>query len=113
MDIDTRLRTPSAGPAARPDRSRSCSVLVAVLFAPAALAAGALTLTSERAARCLTYGEGCSPALPDQLFPWSLGLAATACLVALAAPVAQLRRGALAVQVVAECTALLAILSHA
>ncbi|MEU0146375.1 hypothetical protein ABZ119_10500 [Streptomyces sp. NPDC006288] len=65
------------------DRARFRSVLSALLFVPAALVLGLLTLTSERAGRCLTYGEGCGSSLPGWLFTWSLGLGAVACVVAL------------------------------
>lgn len=94
------------------DRSRFWSFLCAVLFVPAALAAGVLALASERASRCLTYGEQCAPGLPDWLFTWGVGLGAIACVIALAAPVARVRQVALAAQVLAECAALLVILSH-
>lgn len=95
------------------DRSRLGAVLSAVLFVPAALLTGILTLASERASRCLTYGEQCTQGLPDWLFGWSAGLGAVALVVALAAPALRVRRAALAAQLLAECTALLVILSHA
>lgn len=95
------------------DRSRPWSVLCAALFVPAALAAGLLTLASERASRCLTYGEECTPGLPARLFDWSVGLGVVAWAVALVAPVARVRQAALAVQVLAECAALSVIVSHA
>lgn len=94
------------------DRSRFWSVVCAALFAPAALVAGVLTLASERASRCLTYGEQCAPGLPTWLFDWGFGLGAVACVIALAAPVARVRQFALAAQVLAECAALLVVLSH-
>ncbi|WNF01359.1 hypothetical protein PS467_41570 [Streptomyces luomodiensis] len=47
------------------------------------------------------------------LFKWGVGLGAVACVIALAAPVARVRQVALAAQVLAECAALLVILSHA
>lgn len=102
-----------ARPTAGRDRSRFWSALCAVLFAPAALAAGVLVLSSERAARCLTYGEQCAQGLPGWLFYWGVGLGAAACVTALAAPVARVRQVALTAQVLAEFVALLVILSYA
>lgn len=94
------------------DRTRFRSVLSALLFVPAALVLGLLTLTSERAGRCLTYGEGCGSSLPGWLFTWSLGLGAVACVVALAASAVRVRRIALVAQLLAEGAALMVILSH-
>lgn len=88
-------------------------MLCAVLFAPAVLAAGALSLTSERVSRCLTHGERCVTGVPDGLLGWSVGLAAVACGVALAAPRSRAGRAGLVVQVFAECAALLVLLSGA
>ncbi|QKV90754.1 hypothetical protein HUT19_02500 [Streptomyces sp. NA02950] len=93
--------------------TRFWAIVCALLFAPAALVAGLLTLASERASRCVTYGEQCGTWLPGSLLSWGLGFGAVACLVALAAPAAVVRRWALAAQVLAEGVALLAILSHA
>jgi len=87
--------------------------VAALLFVPAAVVAGALTLASERAGRCLTYGEQCTPGLPGWLFAWSAGVGAVVFLVAVAAPAVRVRRAALTAQVLAEGTALLVILSHA
>ncbi|MFC5170386.1 hypothetical protein [Streptomyces mutomycini] len=95
------------------DRTRFRSVLAAILFVPAALVTGVLTLSSERAGRCLTYGEGCGQPLPGWLFTCGLGLAVVACTVALAASTVRVRRNALAAQLLAEVTALVVILSHA
>lgn len=101
-------------PAAPPrDLTRIWAVVAAVLFLPAAAVAGVLTLASERASRCVTYGEQCAPGLPGWLFGWGAGLGVVALVVAVAAPALRIRRAALAVQVLAECTALLVIVSHA
>ncbi|MGP3974455.1 hypothetical protein ACTWQF_10710 [Streptomyces sp. 8N114] len=113
MNATARSPAPPIRVAVRRDRSRLWSVLCAVGFAPAAVAAGVLTLASERASRCLTYGEQCAPGLPAWLFTWGVGLGAVACLIALAAPVARVRQAALAAQVLAECAALMEVLSHA
>ncbi|MGP3991788.1 hypothetical protein [Streptomyces sp. 3N207] len=113
MNATAHSPAPPIRVAARRDRSRLWSVLCAIGFAPATVAAGVLTLASERASRCLTYGEQCEPGLPDWLFTWGLGLGTVACLIALAAPVARVRQAALTTQVLAECAALLEILSHA
>ncbi|MER6256927.1 hypothetical protein ABT224_36870 [Streptomyces sp. NPDC001584] len=95
------------------DRTRLWAAVAAFLFVPAAVVAGILTLASEQASRCVTYGEQCTPGLPDWLFGWSAGLGAVALLVALAAPALRVRQAALAVQIFAEATALVVILSHA
>ncbi|MFE6847136.1 hypothetical protein [Streptomyces sp. NPDC057686] len=50
--------------------------------------------------------------LPGWMFVWSAGLGAVAFIVALAAPALRVRRVALGVQLLAEGTALLVILSH-
>ncbi|MBT2368500.1 hypothetical protein J7E88_25035 [Streptomyces sp. ISL-10] len=95
------------------DHIRMWSVLAAVLFLPATLTAGVLTLASDRASRCLTYGEQCGTSLPGWLFGWGVGLGLAAWVVALAAPAVWVRRVAFAVQLLAECAALVVILSHA
>ncbi|MFI8392949.1 hypothetical protein [Streptomyces sp. NPDC085540] len=95
------------------DRTRLWTAVAAFLFVPGAAVAGILTLASERASRCVTYGEQCAPGLPGWLFGWSAGLGAVAFLSALAAPAVRVRQAALAVQVFAEATALVVILSHA
>ncbi|MFC9295111.1 hypothetical protein ACFTWH_18665 [Streptomyces sp. NPDC057011] len=102
----------SAQVAGARDRSRFRAVLSAVLFVPAALAAGVLVLASEEASRCVTYGEQCAAGLPGWLFGWGAGIGAVAFVVALAAPAKGVRQVSLAVQVFAECTALLVILSY-
>ncbi|MBM7439034.1 hypothetical protein [Streptomyces sp. HB132] len=94
------------------DRTRFRSILSAVLFLPAALVVGVLTLSSETAGRCLTYGEACGSPLPGWLFTCGISLGAVACVVVLVALEARVRRIALAVQLLAEVTALTVILSH-
>ncbi|MFD8141688.1 hypothetical protein [Streptomyces sp. NPDC059708] len=101
-------------PAAAPrDRVRFWAVLAAALFLPAAAGAGVLTLASERASRCVTYGERCASGMPGWLFGWGVALGVLALVLALAAPAERVRRAALAVQVLSECAALLVIVSHA
>ncbi|MFE2296235.1 hypothetical protein [Streptomyces sp. NPDC059452] len=95
-----------------PDRTRFWSGLSAGLFVPAALLAGLLVLSSERAGRCMTYGQQCGDSLPGRLFGWSLALAALACVVALAATTVRMRQTAFAAQLLAEFVALTVILSH-
>ncbi|MFD6967206.1 hypothetical protein [Streptomyces sp. NPDC059949] len=95
------------------DRTRLWAAVAAFLFVPAAVVAGILTLASEQASRCVTYGEQCAPGLPGWLFEWGAGLGAVALLVALAAPAVRVRQAALAAQILAEATALVVILSHA
>ncbi|MEU1483652.1 hypothetical protein [Streptomyces sp. NPDC005752] len=94
------------------DRTRFRSILSAVLFLPAALVAGFLTLSSETAGRCLTYGEECGTPLPGWLFTCGLGVGAVACVVVLVAIEVRTRRVAFAAQLLAEVTALVVILSH-
>ncbi|MEU8886626.1 hypothetical protein [Streptomyces sp. NPDC048442] len=101
-------------PAAPPkDRTRLWAALTAALFPPAAVAIGVLTLASERASRCLTYGEQCSSTMPGWLFESGIAVGVVALVVALAAPAVRVRRAALAVQALGECAALLAVLGHA
>lgn len=108
--------TPPAEEATRepltPDRTRFRSGLCAGLFVPAALVSGLLTLTGERAGRCMTYGQQCGDQLPGWLFGWSLALAVVACVVALAATAVRVRQVAFATQLLAEFVALTVILSH-
>lgn len=94
------------------DRTRFWSGLCAGLFVPAVLVAGLLTLSSERAGRCLTYGEQCGDSLPGWLIGWSLALAVVACVVALAATAVRVRQVAFATQLLAEFVALTVVLSH-
>lgn len=107
--------TPALSDEAAPgrDRTRLWATLAAVLFVPAVLATGVLTLASERASRCLTYGEQCASGLPAWLFEWSAGVGALAFVVALAAPPVRVRQVALGAQLMAEGMALLVVLSHA
>ncbi|MEU8434462.1 hypothetical protein AB0F18_16370 [Streptomyces sp. NPDC029216] len=95
------------------ERTRFWAVLAAVFFLPAAVIAMVLALASEQTSRCVTYGEQCAAGLPFALLGWSTAFGALALVVALAAPAVRLRQTALTVQVFAECTALLVILSHA
>ncbi|MEU6404964.1 hypothetical protein [Streptomyces sp. NPDC046985] len=94
------------------DRTRLRSTLAALLFVPAALASGVLILATERGSECLMYGEQCVHGLPAWLFEWSLGIGSLAFVVALAAPAVRARQAALVAQGLAECMALLVILSH-
>ncbi|MFI1866150.1 hypothetical protein [Streptomyces jumonjinensis] len=93
--------------------TRICSALAATLFVPAVLATLFVAFSTDRASRCLTYGEQCGWSLPGWLFWWGAGLGALACAVACVAATARVRRPALAVQLVAECGALAVILSQA
>ncbi|MEV4880652.1 hypothetical protein [Streptomyces cyaneofuscatus] len=104
--------TETSTKAPAPDRTRFRSGLCAGLFVPAALVAGLLTLTGERAGRCMTYGQQCGDSLPGWLFGWSLALAVAACVVALAATAVRVRRVAFATQLLTEFVALTVILSH-
>ncbi|MZD04510.1 hypothetical protein GTW43_05360 [Streptomyces sp. SID5785] len=101
-----------AGPSDPPHPVRFWSAVAAVLFLPAALGALVLTLMSERAGRCLTYGENCGWSLPNQLFVGALVLGVVALVVVQAAPGDRVRRWAFGVQLGMEGTALVTILSH-
>ncbi|MFG2673526.1 hypothetical protein [Streptomyces sp. NPDC048445] len=70
------------------------AAVVAFQSVPTAVATGILTLASEQASRCVTYGEECAPGLPDWLFGWSAGLGAVALHVAPAAPPVRVPIGA-------------------
>lgn len=100
-------------PASTKDRTRLWASVAALLFGPMVVAAGVLVLASERASRCMMYGEQCASGLPGWLFWWSTGIGAVALLFALAAPAVRTRKAALAAQVSAEGMALLVILSQA
>ncbi|MFB7222568.1 hypothetical protein [Streptomyces sp. NPDC056227] len=89
------------------DRTRLWAAVVAFLFVPAAVATGILTLTSDHASRCITYGEQCTPGLPNWLFQRGVGVGAVALLIALAAPALRVRQVALVAQILAGGTALL------
>ncbi|MFI7005163.1 hypothetical protein [Streptomyces sp. NPDC050145] len=102
-----------APPSDTPQRLRFWSVVAAVLFLPAALGAAVLTLMSERAGRCLTYGEQCGSSLPNQVLAAALVLGLVALVVVQAASSVRVRRWALGAQLALECTALVTILSHA
>ncbi len=95
------------------ERTRLWAALAALLFVPAAVVTGILTLASGHASRCVTYGEQCTPGLPNWVFEWSAGVGAVALLAALVAPAVRMRQAALTVQVLAEGTALLVVLSRA
>ncbi|MET9887611.1 hypothetical protein ABZZ20_31645 [Streptomyces sp. NPDC006430] len=107
--------SPSPAPVTATGKSRSSrfwAAVGAVLFVPAVLAAVMLLLSSVRVSGCVTYGVECVHGLPGWLFVWSTGFGAVAFVVALAAPALQVRQAALAAQLLAECTALLVILSY-
>ncbi|KMO94008.1 hypothetical protein [Streptomyces roseus] len=111
MNATARPATPLVQ-TVRKDRTRFWSGLSAALFVPAVLAAVILLLSSVRVSGCVTYGVECARGLPGWLFVWGAGVAVVALVVALAAPALRVRQAALAAQLLAECTALLVILSH-
>ncbi|MFG2715125.1 hypothetical protein ACGFX2_31870 [Streptomyces goshikiensis] len=104
---------PAQAMAAGSDRSRLWAGLAAALFVPAFLVAVMVTLTFYRPSGCVTYGEQCGEGLPGWVFAWGVGLGAVMFVVALAAPALRVRQVALAAQLLAECTALLVVLSYA
>ncbi|MFD3556398.1 hypothetical protein ACFWWA_30490 [Streptomyces goshikiensis] len=110
--------SPSVTPPARTtaagrDRSRLWAGLAAALFVPAFLAAVLVTLTFYRPSGCATYGEQCAEGLPGWVLAWGVGIGAVMFVAALAAPALRVRQVALAAQLLAECTALLVVLSYA
>ncbi|MFJ3175854.1 hypothetical protein ACIPJK_34490 [Streptomyces roseus] len=112
MNATARPATPPVLETVRKDRTRFWSGLSAALFVPAVLAAVVLLLSSVRVSGCVTYGLECARGLPGWLFVWGAGVAVVALVVALAAPALRVRQAALAAQLLAECTALLVILSQ-
>ncbi|MEU9165337.1 hypothetical protein AB0D29_34310 [Streptomyces sp. NPDC048424] len=114
MNATASAATAPVRAAGERDRSRFWAGLSAALFPGAVVAAAILLLSSVRVSGCVTYGVQCTRGLPGRLFLWSVGIAVVALVVALAAPAPALRvrQAALCVQLVAECTALLVILSY-
>ncbi|MDK1475436.1 hypothetical protein QNO07_18770 [Streptomyces sp. 549] len=112
MNVSAPVPAPTVRAEPPKDRTRLWASIAAVLFLPAAALASVLVLASAQASRCLTYGENCASGLPEWLFWWSAGVGAVALLTALAATALRMRQAALAVQIFAESTALMVILSH-
>ncbi|MFE2329807.1 hypothetical protein ACFXD5_38910 [Streptomyces sp. NPDC059385] len=104
--------TPSPAPAGAKDRTRLWAGLSAGLFPVAFVGAVLLLLSSVRVSGCVTYGVECTRGLPGWLFLWSAGAAGVAFLVAVAAPRLRVRQWALGAQLLAECTAILVVLSY-
>ncbi|MFD9728553.1 hypothetical protein [Streptomyces sp. NPDC059072] len=104
--------TPSPAPEGAEDRTRLWAGVSAALFPVALVGAVVLLLSSVRVSGCVTYGVECTRGLPWWLFPVGVGAAGTAFLVALAASRPEVRRWALGAQLLAECTAILVVLSY-
>ncbi|GAA3478223.1 hypothetical protein [Streptomyces yanii] len=113
MNASTSVPAPPVQSQSPTDRTRLWAAVVAFLFVPAVVATAILTLASDHASRCITYGEQCTPGLPNWLAEWSAGVGAVSLLIALAAPALRVRQVALVAQTLAEGTALMVILSHA
>ena len=94
------------------DQTRRWANLSGALFIPAVLVVGLLTLATDRATICVMYDE-CGPSLPGWLFTWGTALVFAGWLVALAAPWVRVRRVAFLVQLLAECMAVMVIVSYA
>ncbi|MFD7781512.1 hypothetical protein ACFV4Q_00120 [Streptomyces nojiriensis] len=105
------IPTPAA-PAGAKDRTRLWAGLSAALFPGVFAGAVLLLLSSVRVSGCVTYGVECTRGLPGWLLLWSAGAAVVAFAVVLAAPRLRVRQWALAVQLLAECTAILVVLSY-
>lgn len=100
-----------AAPAPASGRAvRIWALVSAGLLVPATVLAGILALSADDAGRCVGYGENCG-SNPGWLYAGSLAVAAVAFVVALAAPREQVRRAALAAQVVAELVFLLMVVT--
>ncbi|MFE7133698.1 hypothetical protein ACFVIM_22870 [Streptomyces sp. NPDC057638] len=100
----------TAGTIGTRDWTRWGSLLTTGLFLPAALAVLAVAYSSESAARCLGYGEECGWQPPGGMFTWGLGVSLVACATVLVAPAVRVRYAALAVQLLAQGTVLVAVL---
>ncbi|WP_329399051.1 hypothetical protein [Streptomyces melanogenes] len=107
-------------PTASLPRLRSAAVLSALGLIPAVVLTVLVVASSDRFARCLTYGDyytDCSSVSGDQL-GWALAVAGLALVFVLAVPdrarrVKELRTAGLCVQLFAELTFLSMLLSNA
>ncbi|GAA2799685.1 hypothetical protein [Streptomyces showdoensis] len=98
-------------PAPAPGRRvRVWALVSAGLLVPATVLAGILALSADHAGRCLGYAENCG-SNPGWTYGASLGLAAVALVVALAASRETVRRAALGTQVAAELVFLLLVVT--
>ncbi|MFI1018747.1 hypothetical protein [Streptomyces sp. NPDC020965] len=109
---DTPPRPPATRTAGEKDRTRVWSLAAAGLFVPTVLLVLVITYSSGSASRCLTYGQECGWQPPEWMLPWSLGMAAAACLTTLAAPTVRVRRAGLSVQLIAQGTVLVAFFAN-
>lgn len=106
--IDTMNADPTTTQATR--RLRKWAVISALLMVPATILAGILAVTGERAGRCLTYG-GCDRN-PDWLYQGSLLVAGIAWLTVLFVPHYAVRRAAYVIQLAAQGTFLMAVVTN-
>ncbi|MGW8768923.1 hypothetical protein ACWGN5_41365 [Streptomyces sp. NPDC055815] len=91
-------------------RLRKRSVLWAGLLVPATVLAGIVALTTENAARCVTYGEGCG-STPGWLYLVILALAAVAFVTAQSTERGTVRRAAFWTQLGAELVFVLLVMT--
>lgn len=91
-------------------RLRKWATIAAFSLIPATLLAVVLALTAENAGRCITYGENCG-STPGWLYSGSLLLAGAAWLAVLCVPRDAVRRTALGLQLAAEATFLVTVVS--
>ncbi|MEV0774857.1 hypothetical protein ACIBLA_07120 [Streptomyces sp. NPDC050433] len=89
---------------------RKWATVSAVLLVPATILAGILALTTENSARCIGYNENCG-STPGWVYSGSLLVAGVAWLAVLFVPRRALRGTALLIQLVAEATFLMAVLT--
>ncbi|MFF9848069.1 hypothetical protein [Streptomyces litmocidini] len=115
MSHETRARA-TASPAVPPPaekagrRLRKLSLIWAGLFVPATVLAGIVALTTENAARCVEYGDGCG-STPGYAYLGSLVVAVVAFVVAQGAARTTVTRTAFRVQLGAEAVFLMLVMT--
>ncbi|MFG2879731.1 hypothetical protein ACGFYU_32765 [Streptomyces sp. NPDC048337] len=101
----------------RDRRARMTAGIGLCLLIPSLIAAFVAVLSSPRAGRCITYGEGCAPGAPGTWVVWAVGITLVAGLLAVSWPARRLpfagaRAWMTGLQITAHTAALLCILSH-
>ncbi|SED32661.1 hypothetical protein [Streptomyces sp. TLI_105] len=115
MSHETRARAtaspavPSASEVAG-RRLRKLSLIWAGLFVPATVLAGIVALTTENAARCLEYGDGCG-STPGYVYLGSLAVAAVAFVIAQSTARTSVARTAFRVQFGAEAVFVMLVMT--
>ncbi|WP_405796283.1 hypothetical protein [Streptomyces sp. NBC_01506] len=91
-------------------RLRKWATVSALLMVPATVLAGLVALTGEKAGRCIGYNENCG-STPGWLYQGSLLVAGAAWLTVLLAPHRTARGTAYLVQLAAQGTFLMAVVT--